>query len=163
MKALRRTLLAILLFSAGLILPGLAPASAPAPAPNYPPAVGKLVAETKKQIKTIKMDEFRAAFDKKELGTLIDVREEEEFVDGYVPGATNIPRGLIEFRICKKVGFPNEVDMNKRLTLCCATGGRCSLATKSLQDLGFSNVVSADMKFLDWVKAGHPVEKPAKK
>lgn len=163
MKTTRRTFLATLLVSTGLVLPGLALASAPAPAPNYPPSVGKLVADTKKQIKTIKLDEFKAAFDKKELGTLIDVREEDEFIDGYVPGATNIPRGLIEFRIWKKVGFPAEVDMNKRLTLYCATGGRCSLATKSLQDLGFTNVVSVDMKFDDWVKAGHPVEKPAKK
>ncbi|MGE0357697.1 MAG: rhodanese-like domain-containing protein [Burkholderiales bacterium] len=163
MKDTRRTILATLLVSAGLAIPAFASASAPAPAPNYPPAVGKYVAETKKQIKTIKLDEFRAALDKKELGLIVDVREEDEYNDGFVPGAINIPRGLIEFRIWKKVGFPDAVDMNKRLTLYCATGGRCSLATKSLQDLGFTNVVSADMKFEEWVKAGHPVEKPAKK
>lgn len=159
MKTPRKTLLVTLLVACGLAIPGLASASAP----SYPPSVGKLVSETKKQIKTLKMDEFRAAYDRKELGVLIDVREEDEFVDGYVPGATNIPRGLIEFRIWKKLGFPAEIDMNRRLTLYCATGGRCSLATKSLQDLGFTNVVSADMKFEDWVKAGHPVEKPSKK
>ncbi len=163
MKVTRRTVLATLLVSAGLAIPALAPASAPAPSPSYPPAVGKYVAETKKQIKTIKLEEFRAALDKKQLGLIVDVREEDEYNDGFVPGAINIPRGLIEFRIWKKVGFPEAVDMNKRLTLYCATGGRCSLATKSLQDLGFTNVVSADMKFEEWVKAGHPVEKPAKK
>jgi hypothetical protein len=26
-------------------------------------------------------------------------------------------------------------------------------------DLGFTNAVSVDMKFADWVKAGHPVKK----
>jgi len=162
MKAQRTTLLATLLLSAGLVLPAFALAQKAPPPPNYPPVVGKLVADTKKQIKTIKMDEFRAALDKKELGKIIDVRQEDEYADGFVPGAVNIPRGLIEFRIWKALGFPNAVDMNQRLTLYCLTGGRCALAAKSLQDLGFTNVVSADMKFEDWEKAGHPVEKPKK-
>jgi len=156
---MRATRIFLALATAAFLSPAFAQAPA-APAPNYPPVVGKYVGETKKQIKTIKMDEFRAALDKKELGRIIDVREPDEYADGFVPGATNIPRGLIEFRIWKALGFPNAVDMNQRLTLYCATGGRCALATKSLQDLGFTNVVSADMKFEDWEKAGHPVAKP---
>lgn len=163
MNATRRTVLATLLVASGLLLPGFVQAQKAPPPPNYPPVVGKLVADTKKQIKTIKMADFRAALDKKELGKIIDVREEDEYADGYVPGAVNIPRGLIEFRIWKALGFPNAVDMNQRLTLYCASGGRCALATKSLQDLGFTNAVSADMKFDEWEKAGHPVAKPAKK
>jgi rhodanese-related sulfurtransferase len=106
------------------------------------------------------MPEFKAAFDKKELGLIIDVRNENEFEDGFIPGAVNVPRGLIEFRIWKLVGFPGNVDMNKKMTLYCASGGRCALATKTLGELGFTNVTSADMKFDDWVKAGHPVAKP---
>lgn len=159
---MRTTRLFLALATAAILTPAFAQAPA-APAPSYPPVVGKLVGETKKQIQTIKMDEFRAALDRKELGTIIDVRQEDEYADGFVPGAINIPRGLIEFRIWKALGFPNAVDMNQRLTLYCLTGGRCALATKSLQDLGFTNAVSADMKFDDWVKAGHPVAKPAKK
>jgi len=158
MKLQRRTLLATFLVAAGLILPGFALAQK-APAPTYPPSVGKMVAETKKQIKTITMDEFKAAIDQKTVGKIIDVRNENEFEDGYVPGAVNVPRGLIEFRIWGELGFPAAVDMNQRLTLYCATGGRCALATKSLMDLGFTNAVSVDMKFADWVKAGHPVKK----
>jgi rhodanese-related sulfurtransferase len=143
--------------------PAAAPAAqAAAPAPSYPPTINQLVAATKAQIKTIKMPEFKAAFDRKELGLIVDVRNENEFEDGFVPGAVNVPRGLIEFRIWKLVGFPDKTDMNAKMTLYCATGGRCALATKSLQDLGFTNVTSADMKFDDWVKAGYPVAKPKK-
>lgn len=136
-------------------------APAAAPAPSYPPTINQMVAATKAQVKTIKMADFKAAFDRKDLGLIVDVRNENEFEDGFIPGAVNVPRGLIEFRIWKLVGFPDRTDMNAKMTLYCATGGRCALATKSLQDLGFTNVTSVDMKFDDWVKAGYPVAKPA--
>lgn len=163
MNADRRTLLVALLVSTGMLLSSLARAQAGAPAPVFPPSVGQLIAGAKKQVKTITMDEFRAALDRKEPGLIIDVREEDEYLNGFVPGAINIPRGVIEFRIWKRVGYPDAPEMNKRLTLYCATGGRCALAAKSLQDLGFNNVVSVDMLFGDWVNAGHPVTKPATK
>ena len=140
----------------------VASAQTPAPAPSYPASVGQLVASTKQQIKTIKMPELKAAFDRKELGLIVDVRQENEFEDGFIPGAVNVPRGLIEFRIWKLVGFPSNTNTATKMTLYCASGGRCALATKSLQDLGFTNVQSADVRFDDWVKAGYPVEKPAK-
>jgi rhodanese-related sulfurtransferase len=135
---------------------------AAAPAPSYPPSINQLVATTKSQIKTIKMPEFKTAFDKKDVGLLIDVRNENEFEDGFIPGAVNVPRGLIEFRIWKLVGFPDKTNMNTKMMLYCATGGRCALATKTLQDLGFTNATSVDMRFDDWVKAGNPVAMPAK-
>ena len=136
-----------------------AQAAAPA-APAYPASINQMVAKTKSQIKTIDMAGFKSAYDRKDVGLLIDVRNENEFEDGFVPGAENVPRGLIEFRIWKMVGFPDKTDMNRKMTLYCASGGRCALATKSLQDLGFTNVTSVDMRFADWVKAGYPVAKP---
>jgi len=157
MKMKRRSsMLTAALVAASLLLPGYTLAQ------NYPPSVGQMVAATKKQIRTIKMDEFKALVDKGGAGMVIDVRQEDEYADGHVPGAVNIPRGLIEFRIWKSVGFPDKTDMNKQMTLYCLTGGRCALATKSLQDMGFTNVTSVDMKFDEWVKAGYPVAKPAK-
>ena len=153
MKA-RRSMFVAMLVAASLVLPGYALAQ------NYPDTVKQMVSATKKQIKTINMEQFKALVDKKEAGLIIDVRQEDEYADGFVPGAVNVPRGLIEFRIWKLVGFPGAVDMNKQMTLYCATGGRCALATKSLQDLGFTNVTSVDMVFDKWVAAGHPVAKP---
>jgi rhodanese-related sulfurtransferase len=171
----RKTLLFSALIISGIVTltacttAPMAPATAPAPvaqaaapAPTYPASIGQMVAKTKSQIKTVKMPEFKAAYDQKNLGMLIDVRNENEFEDGYIPGAINVPRGLIEFRIWKLVGFPDKTDMTTKMTLYCATGGRCALATKSLQDLGFTNVTSVDMKYDDWVKAGYPVAMPKK-
>ena len=171
----RKTLLFSALIVSGIVTltacttAPMAPAAAPAPvaqaaapAPSYPASIDQMVAKTKTQIKTVKMPEFKAAYDQKNLGMLIDVRNENEFEDGYIPGAINVPRGLIEFRIWKLVGFPDKTDMTAKMTLYCASGGRCALATKSLQDLGFTNVTSVDMKYDDWVKAGYPVAMPKK-
>jgi rhodanese-related sulfurtransferase len=139
-----------LLVGCGLLLPGLAAAQ------NYPPEIPQLVAATKKQIKTIKMAEFKAALDKQALGLIVDVRNPDEYAEGFIPGAVNVPRGLLEFTIWSHVGFPDKIDKSKQMTLYCKTGGRCALATKTLMDLGFTNVTSVDMKIEDWVKAGHP-------
>lgn len=153
MSLSKKVLSTILLVSATLLLPGLASAQ------NYPDSVKQYVGSVKKQVTTINMEQFKAAFDQKKLGLLVDVREPDEFAEGYIPGAINIPRGLIEFNIWTEVGYPDKTDVNKQITLYCKTGGRCALAAKSLKDLGFTNVTAADMKIEDWKKAGHPVAK----
>ena len=135
----------------GLALPGFVLAQ------NYPPSVGQLVATTKKQVKTIDMAALKAALDRGDAGLIVDVREPGEYADGHLSGAINVPRGMIEFNIWTHVGYPDKTDMGKKLTLYCKTGGRCALAAKSLQDLGFTNVTAVDMKIDDWVKAGYPL------
>ncbi len=137
----------------GLALPGFVFAQ------NYPPSVGQLVATTKKQVKTIDMAALKVALDQGDAGLIVDVREPGEYADGHLNGAINVPRGMIEFNIWTHVGYPEKTDMGKKLTLYCKTGGRCALAAKSLQDLGFTNVTAVDMKIDDWVKAGYPLVK----
>lgn len=149
----RRLLIEVFLIAIGLFAPGWAAAQ------NYPPSVSELVARTKTRIKTIDMATFKSAFDRGSLGLIVDVREPGEYADGHIPGAISVPRGLIEFRIWPHVGFPNNTDMHKTMTLYCASGARCALAAKSLQDLGFSNVTAADMWIEEWVGAGYPLVK----
>jgi rhodanese-related sulfurtransferase len=126
---------------------------------KYPPQVKEMVLETRKHIKTIDMDEFRRVVDNRQGRLIVDTREPVAFTAGHVPGSINIPRGLIEFKIWKHVGFPDKTDYNKAMYIYCGTGGRCTLATKSLQDLGFTNVSAVVMKLEDWLKAGHPFVK----
>ena len=128
-------------------------------AQSYPPTVSQLVATAKKQIKTIDMSTFKSALDRNDLGLIIDVREPGEYADGYISGAVNVPRGVIELRIWAYVGFPDKTDMSKKMTLYCGSGVRCILAAKSLQDLGFSDVTAADMRIDEWAKAGYPLVK----
>jgi len=128
-----------------------------AAAQDYPASVKDLIARTKTQVKTIDMAAFKSALEKREAGLVVDVREPDEYRDGHIPGAINIPRGVIELSIWPQVGFPDATDTNRRITLYCGSGVRCVLAAKSLQDLGFTNVVAVDMRIADWAKAGYPL------
>jgi len=147
------SLTGILLIVAGLLSPGWAVAQ------KYPRSVSELVARTKTQIKTVDMATFKSGLDRGELGLIIDVREPGEYAVGHIPGAINIPRGQIELNIWPHVGFPENTDMSRKMTLYCGSGTRCVLATKSLQDLGFSSVTAADMRIDDWTRAGYPLVK----
>lgn len=144
---------AVLSLAAGLLFPGWIIAQ------SYPASVSQLVAAAKRQVRSIDMATFKSAFDGNDLGLIVDVREPEEYADGYIPGAINVPRGVIELRIWASVGFPDKTDMGKKMTLYCGSGMRCILAAKSLQDLGFSDVTAADMTIAEWTKAGYPLVK----
>lgn len=126
-------------------------------AQNYPPAVTNLVAKAKARIKTIDMAGLKSCLDSKSAGLLIDVREPDEFAYGHLPGAINIPRGQVELRIWPQVGYPGHIDLQKRITLYCSSGTRSILAARSLQELGFRNVVAVDMRIEDWGRARYPV------
>ncbi|WP_059172629.1 rhodanese-like domain-containing protein [Bacillus sp. FJAT-27445] len=65
--------------------------------------------------------------------TIIDVREAEEVSKGKIPGAVNIPLGLIEFRI-------RELDKNKEYVMVCRSGGRSGQACQFLDSKGFKTV-----------------------
>lgn len=143
----------VLLLLLGLAQPGLVWS-----AKNYPESISKLVAETKQAITTIDMNTFKDVVDRKAYDMIIDVREPDEYDVGHVPGAVNIPRGVIEFRIWRYIGYPDSTDITKRIFLYCKTGSRCSLATHSLKKLGFTNVVAVDMKYKSWEDARYPID-----
>jgi len=126
-------------------------------AQSYPQSVTDLVVQAKAQLATLDLAKFKAGFDASSLGLIIDVREPAEYAAGHVPGALNIPRGLIEFRIWPHVGFPDKLDLSAKITLYCGSGARAALAAKSLRDLKFTNVTAADMRFEDWTRAGYPL------
>jgi hypothetical protein len=58
----------------------IAQTPAATPAPTYPPSIGQLVAKTKTEIKVMNLADFKAAFDRKETGLILDVREPDEYL-----------------------------------------------------------------------------------
>lgn len=129
------------------------------PEPVWPPIVTKYLASVRKQVKTTNMAEYLEAVKNPNGALLLDVREPAEFAAGHVPGAVNIPRGLLEFLIYQQLGYPKTVDTNKTIYVQCKTGGRATLATAALERIGFTHSIAVIMNWDDWVKAGNPVEK----
>ena len=86
---------------------------------------------------------------------IIDVREQSEYVQGYIAGASWIPRSFLEIRIENKVS-----DRAAPIVLYCAGGTRSALAARSLIELGYTNVKSLAGGFGAWKRAGYPFELP---
>ncbi|MEJ5209303.1 rhodanese-like domain-containing protein [Denitratimonas sp. CY0512] len=118
-----------------------------------------LVADAHSRIQCISPQQLQAA--QGEL-IVIDVREPGEFAEGHVPGAINLPRGVLEFKIEAHPALacetsPALADRERRIALYCLSGGRSALATDSLQRMGFSQLVSLEGGFTAWKDAGLPV------
>ncbi|HET8606352.1 MAG TPA: molybdopterin-synthase adenylyltransferase MoeB [Gaiellaceae bacterium] len=83
-------------------------------------------------------------------GTLfLDVRERDEWEEGHIPGAVHVPRGFLESRVEQVAP-----DHGQHVVVYCAGGSRSAFAAKSLQELGYANVVSLAGGFTDWKRNG---------
>jgi rhodanese-related sulfurtransferase len=112
-----------------------------------------LVAEAKAHIHEIDLQEAEQAI--READALIDVREPDEFVQGHIPGAVNIPRGLLEFKLSATQELaPRDL----KLVLYCKTSGRAALAAASLKQMGYLQVSSISGGFDAWAEAGKAVQ-----
>jgi len=127
---------------------------------TQPAVVAELVAAARQQVTHIDMAAFRKISQAPGKALVIDVREPDEFAAGHIPGAVNIPRGLVEFRIWPLIGYPEHPNLATELYLYCGWGSRSILAARSLQQLGLSRVVAVDMRLADWQAAGYPLTEP---
>ena len=128
-------------------------------AQSYPPVVTQKVQAAQKQVKTIGMEDYRKIVESPGDALIVDVREPQEYAAGHVPGAINIPRGLLEFQIWKHVGFPATPELDRPVYLQCQSGNRASLAAQSLTELGFTHTTAVVMSLEAWQKAGNPFAK----
>ena len=85
--------------------------------------------------------------------TWIDVREQDEWDEGHIPGAIHIPRGSLESRIEGAIG-----DRSRPLVVYCASGGRSAFATDTLVALGYEQPASLAGGFTEWKRNGFPTE-----
>jgi rhodanese-related sulfurtransferase len=95
----------------------------------------------------------------------VDIREAAELErEGRIPGAKNMPRGLLEFWIDPESPYHRPLFASgKTFVFFCAAGWRSALTTKMAQDMGLENVKHIDGGFAAWREAGLPVEAPAPK
>jgi molybdopterin/thiamine biosynthesis adenylyltransferase/rhodanese-related sulfurtransferase len=86
---------------------------------------------------------------------LLDVREPDEYEQGAIPGSVHIPRGQLESNIESRVA-----DHDRQIVVMCAGGVRSAFATKTLAELGYTDVVSMDGGFNKWKDEGRRWERP---
>ena len=108
--------------------------------------------ETRGQIEEIDAERARELHDA-EAAVFLDVREREEWDEGHIPAATHIPRGWLESRI--EQALP---DHSRAIVAYCASGNRSTFAARTLEELGYENVVSLAGGINDWKRHGYPLE-----
>src|SRR5262245_21072517 len=97
----------------------------------------QIMEEAKQQVPEVSPDEVKARLAAGKKPIVLDVREREEFRQGYVPGAVSIPRGFLEMRVEEAVP-----DKDAPIVAYCAGGTRSLLAGRILRELGYGDVVS---------------------
>ena len=91
------------------------------------------------------------AYQKREQGTLmLDVRTQEEWDAGHIPGATLIPLDQIAIRF-------GELPVDQEIVIYCRSGNRSAQALSILNEEGFSDIYSMDGGINDWILAGYEV------
>ena len=117
------------------------------------PSFRELLAETK-----AKISEINPADAEPKLGavTFLDVREQDEYDAGTIPGAIHIPRGFLESQVENKITARDD-----ELVVYCAGGTRSAFAAETLEALGYSNVTSMAGGFGQWKNEGRAWITPA--
>jgi rhodanese-related sulfurtransferase len=114
----------------------------------------KLVQDAKKNVKETNVADVKRRGDAGEKFLLIDVREDNEWAKGHLPGAVHLGKGIIERDIEQRAP-----DTSAKLILYCGGGFRSALAAENLQKMGYTNVESMDGGWRGWVEAGLPTAK----
>jgi molybdopterin/thiamine biosynthesis adenylyltransferase/rhodanese-related sulfurtransferase len=114
-----------------------------------------LIADVRKHTKQVSLDELKRLVDAKEKVTLVDVREKDEWRAGFIPGALSLPRSHLESQAEQKLP-----DKNARIITYCAGGNRSAFAAATLQQLGYTDVRTANPGFVRWKDLGFPIDAP---
>lgn len=83
---------------------------------------------------------------------ILDVRSIEEYAEGHVPGAINIPHDSIQARMSS---LPQDKD--ETVVLYCRTGRKAGLAAKELESMGYSNLFLMQGNMQGWAEKGFEI------
>ena len=83
----------------------------------------------------ITQEEAKKLMDERDDSLIVDVRNPEEYAQGHIPGAINVPNPSITNR-----EIPELPDKNQELLIYCRSGQRSKIAGKKLAVLGYQNI-----------------------
>lgn len=111
-----------------------------------------LIKEAKTQVREVDPE---AIADQLAHYLVLDVREPNDVLLGYLPGAVNVPRGTLEFRVSDD---PRFSDPQRAILVYSGDGKRSALAALTLSQLGFSNVQSLAGGIKRWSEENRPID-----
>lgn len=125
--------------------------------------LAQMIASARSQAREIPPVEAGEALDSAQLGLVLDVRERDEYREGHVPEAVNIPRGLLEIRADPASPMADAAltgDRSARILVYCTKGpgARSLLAAQTLASMGYERVEVLGGGLVAWAEAGLPVE-----
>lgn len=112
----------------------------------------ELVNKAKGKVRETNVAEVKLRVEAGEKFHLVDVREDNEWAKGHIPGAKHLSKGVIERDIETTVP-----DKNAEIVLYCGGGFRSALSADALQQMGYKNVISMDGGWRGWTEAGGKV------
>jgi rhodanese-related sulfurtransferase len=121
---------------------------------QHSPQFLRLVNDAKTRVKETNVADVKRRIDSGETFLLVDVREDNEWAKGHLPGAVHMGRGVIERDVEKSVP-----ETGTKMILYCGGGFRSALVADNLQKMGYTNVESMDGGWRGWNEAGLPTEK----
>ena len=115
----------------------------------------ELVQSSLKNVEECDIYQVNAMLEENREFYLIDVREDREWVQGYITGAIHLGKGIIERDISSVV-----TDKDELIVLYCQGGFRSALAGDNIKKMGYKNVKSMSGGFSEWVSNNFAVDKP---
>ncbi|MBQ8912025.1 MAG: rhodanese-like domain-containing protein [Clostridia bacterium] len=98
----------------------------------------------KMSYQTITQQQAKEIMDSEQPHVILDVREENEFAQGHIPGAILLPHEKIQ-----QLAPTLRPDKNALILVYCRRGRRSKIAAEALADMGYSNVKEFG-GILDW-------------
>ena len=122
----------------------------------------ELLEEANAEIKSVSPEELKKQLDNEEI-ILVDVRSKDVIeAEGQIEGSVHVPRDMLEFHADQRPDNPlrkEELDPEKKIVVYCGVGGQGTLSTKTLQDMGYSDVSNLTGGTKAWVEAGFNLKK----
>src|SRR5436190_14768869 len=116
---------------------------------QMPRTYAELMREARSSIREVSPAEVNEIRQSSPDTVVVDVRETNEWDEGFIPGAVHVPRGFLESRI--EAAVP---DHDQPIVVYCAGGSRSALAVKTLEAMGYTNASNMTGGFQQWKTQG---------
>ena len=113
-----------------------------------------LVKDAKTRIREVGADRLGALQNVAPSPVLVDVREDNEWDKGRIPGAIHVGRGVLEASIESRVP-----EKSTPIVVYCQSGGRSAVSADVLTKMGYTNVSSLAGGLAGYQAAGLPVDR----